>query len=393
MSKYWLFLAIFILGADTASFAQAQGPQSIRPRPQPGVKAPSPSTIMIATGDIDSTEARVISEMARSLNDGVSLRVIPMIGQGSIQNISDLLTIKTLDVAVIQYDVLSQFRKTQKINLIENKLQYITKLYSQEIHLLSKMQFTCLADLNGRKVNFGTRNSGAALTAEIIFSAHNIKVQPIYIDQIEALEKLKTGEIDASFYVGGKPSSVFRTIKHTDRVHFLDIDYIDQLQQDYLPGIVTHDDYPDLVSSDETVSTVSVSSVLVMAGHKSQSEQFRRLTSFSDKLFENINNFKTRDYHEKWQEVNLVSPIVGWTRFPAAQNWLDQNAAKLAKAEALAGKTVTSAAQTTLSADGQNAEQVRAMLNKFLQTQGSGNPANREELFNQFVRWYEKQSR
>lgn len=386
MSKYWLFLAIFCVGWHTAAVAQAPTAQQLRPRP-----ALAPATIMIATGDIDSTEARIISEMARSLNNGVDLRIIPLIGQGSIQNISDLLSIRTLDAAVIQYDVLSQFKKNQRIALIQNKLQYITKLYSQEVHLLSRMQFTCLADLNGRKVNFGTRSSGGALTAEIIFSASNIKVQPVYFDQIEALEKLKTGEIDATFYVGGKTSPVFKNIKYTDKVHFLDIDYIDDLQADYLPGIVTHDDYPDLVAPDETVSTVAVNSVLVMAGHKSQSEQFRRMTSFANKLFENISNFKARDYHEKWQEVNLLSPISGWTRFPAAQAWLDQNATKLAKAEALTGKTVTSGAETTLSADPQNAEQVRGMLKKFLETQGAGNSVNREELFNQFVRWYEKQ--
>ncbi len=390
--NYQPILAILLLTFSNGAFAQALAQQSPRPPAAP-VQAPTPANIMIATGDIDSTEARVVSELARLVNDGSGLRVIPMVGQGSIQNIGDLLRIRTMDAAIIQYDVLSQFKKNQKIKLIENKLQYITKLFSQEVHLLSKMQFTCLADLEGRKVNFGPRESGAALTAEIIFSANNIKVQPVYLDQIESLEKLKAGEIDAAFYVGGKPSRIFQGINYKDRVHFLDIDYTDQLQQDYLPGIMTNDDYPNLVAPDETVSTVAVSSVLVMAGHKSNSEQFRRIGAFAGKLFETIPKLKTDEYHEKWKEVNLASPISGWTRFPAAQAWIDANATRIAAAEANAAKvTAAAAGQTTLSAAGQNPEQVRAMLKQFLETQGTSAPGNREELFNQFVRWYEKQS-
>lgn len=363
--------------------------QAVQPAPRP---AAAPSTIMIATGDIDSTEARIVSEMARSLNDGAGLRVIPMIGQGSVQSVSDLLNIRSVDAAIIQYDVLSQFKKTQRIPLIQNKLQYISKLYSQEVHVLSRMQFTCLADLEGRRVNFGSKGSGAALTAEIMFGAHNVKPQPLYSDLVDAFDKLKRGEIDALVYVGGKPSPTFKNLKYTDRIHYLDVDYVDELQQDYLPAIMTHDDYPDLIAPDETVTTIAVSSVLVMAGHRSQSDQFRRLSVFSDKLFENMNKLRTKDYHEKWQEVNLTAPLSGWTRFPAAQTWIDLNAARLAKADA--NKAVATGAQTTLSAEppGQNADKVRAMLKQFLETQGAGNQGDREELFNQFVRWYEKQS-
>ena len=31
-------------------------------------------------------------------------------------------------------------------------------------------------------------------------------------------------------------------------------------------------------------------------------------------------------FHPKWKEVVLSAPLKGWTRFPAAQDWLDRNA-------------------------------------------------------------------
>ncbi|MDX2263744.1 MAG: TAXI family TRAP transporter solute-binding subunit, partial [Hyphomicrobiales bacterium] len=313
----WFVAALFSVSAA----AQGPGPQT---------RAAQPATVMVATGDIDSTEARIVSELARALGDGSGLRIIPIVGQGSVQNVSDLLSLRNADAAVIQYDVLSQFRRSQRIPLIQNKLQYIAKLYSQEVHVLARMQFSCLADLNGRTVNFGPKGSGAALTAENIFNAHGVGPQPTYLDHSEALRKLKSGEIDAAVFVGGKPAPLFREAKYTDKLHFLDVEFIDALQEDYLPGIVTNDDYPDLVARDEIVSTVSVASVLVMAGHRSQSEQYRRMAIFAERFLGSLERFKARDFHEKWQEVNVLAPMSGWTRFPAAQAWLDANARRAA---------------------------------------------------------------
>lgn len=384
--RFLPLLAVFSAALSAAGSAQTPSP------PQPRLQAAAPVTIMIATGDIETTEAKIVTEMARTLSEP-GLRIIPVVGQGSVQHVSDLLNIRTIDAAVIQSDVLAQFKKTQRVPLIQNKLQYITKLYTQEFHVLSRMQFTCLADLEGRKVSFGALGSGSALTAELVFGAHNVKPQPLYLEQDSAFAKLKNGEIDAVVFVGGKPAPVFVPLKYTDKIHFLDVDYIEPLQQDYLPGVMTHDDYPNLIAPNETVSTVSVAAVLAMAGHRSQSEQFRRMSAFANKFLANISKFKGPEHHEKWQEVAIQSPLPGWTRFPAAQSWLDANAAKFAKTEARE-KTAAAVAgsQTTLSAQApaQSPDQVRAMLKQFLQTQ-SGESADREELFNQFVRWYEKQ--
>ena len=175
---------------------------------------------------------------------------------------SDLLTLRSIDLAVVQSDVLAYFQRSNSVPGIESQLQYIAKLYSEEFHVLSRMQYLCLAELEGRKVNFGPKGGGASITAEAVFESQRINVLPLYLDQTEALEKLKTGEIDATVYVDGKPSRVFDHIHYTDRVHFLDVDYGDRLQRDYLPALMTNEDYPHLIAPSETVSTIAVSNVL-----------------------------------------------------------------------------------------------------------------------------------
>jgi len=385
-----LFSTIFALGAgaQTARPEKAETLPEIKLKPVPGGRA----TVVIAAGDIDSTETQVIDEMARALSDAKTFRIIPVIGQGSVQSISDLLDLRRIDAAVVQYDVLSQFRKSQRIPGIENKMQYITKLFSQEFHVLSRMQFTCLADLDGRKVNFGPLGSGAAITAEIVFGDHKLKVQPLFLDHAEAFEKLKSGEIDAMVYVGGKPARAFGRIKYTDKVHFLDVDYIDSLQKDYLPAILTHDDYPDLIAPDETVTTVAVSSVLLMAGQRSQSEQYRQLAVFVDQFFSNYEALRAKPFHEKWREINILAPVPGWQRFPAAQSWLDTNSEKITR---IAARQTFAAARRPAMAQPspQRPEQGREALRSDAITQAGAAQGERDELFDQFVRWYENQAR
>jgi len=282
-------------------------------------------TLGLVTSGVEGTALQMAADLSRALNDGPNLRLIPMVGESSIQNITDLLYLRGADLAVVQSDVLSYLRRSKRLPGIEERIQYVTKLHSEEFHVLTRMKYLCLADLTGRKVNFGLEGSGTALTAEAVFDSNQVKVQPQYMDQATALEKLKSGEIDATVLVSGKPSSAFNSIRYTDRVHFLDVDFAEGLQKDYLPAIMTHDDYPDLIARNETVGTIAVSAVLTAVNAKAGTEQHRKISRFVESFFGNLDRLRQPPRHVKWQEVNPALPLTGWARFSAAQQWLTNN--------------------------------------------------------------------
>jgi hypothetical protein len=236
------------------------------------------------------------------------------------------------------------------------------------------MQFMCLQDLANRRVSFGPKDSGAAITAEAVFEANTIPVDPLNLDHEDAIERLKTGEIDALVYVGGKPSRAFDGITHKDKVHFLDVDYAPALQANYLPAIITSEDYPNLVAPNESVATIGVSTVMAVHNWPPQSERFRVMTRFVEKLFSDFDRFKGASFSAKWREVNIRAPVKGWQRFQPAERWLAVNAQPKPQA-----------------APPQAAQQLKSMLQKFVESQ-QGSAADQEELFNQFVRWYQQQS-
>jgi len=365
-------LFLFILTTQM-TWAQAAGAHAKVVAPAKPVPPPSVGTVGIVTGDLDSTGIKIASDLARLLDDGNNLRIIPMIGKGSFQNINDLLTMRAVDVAIIQSDVLARFLKTNRQPGVETRMQYISKLYSEEFHVLSRMQFLCLQDLTGRRVSFGPKDSGMAITAEAVFEAHNVSVDPLYLDHEDALDRLKRGDIDALVYIGGKPSRAFDRIAYKDRVHFLDVDYLSALQGTYLPAIITSEDYPNLVAPNESVATIGVSSVMAVHNWNPQTERFRVVSRFTEKFFTEFDKLKSGTYSAKWREVNIRAPVKGWQRFQAADKWLIANAQ--AKTPAIPQ---------------QAAQQLKTMLQKFVESQ-RGSSADKEELFNQFVRWYQTQ--
>ena len=47
---------------------------------------------------------------------------------------------------------------------------------------------------------------------------------------------------------------------------------------------------------------------------------------FVDSLFSHLDRLQRPPFHPKWQELAPLAPVAGWTRFKAAQEWIDRNA-------------------------------------------------------------------
>jgi len=367
MTLRLLVTSLFIL------FLGAGGAMAHAPARHKGPVQPAPAgTVGIVAGGVDSTGIRIASDLSRLL-DGSDLRVIPIIGKGSVQNLDDLLTLNTADIAILQSDVMALYLRTSPKPGIQSQIQYVAKLYSEEFHVLSRMQFMCLADLNGRRVSFGPKDSGAAVTAETVFSANNISADPLHLDHEEAIERLKKGELDALVYVGGKASRAFDGISHKDKVHFLDVEYLPALQPNYLPAIITSEDYPNLVAPNESVATIGVSSVMAIRNWPPQSGRSKIMTRFVERFLSSFDTLTAGSFSPKWGEVNLRAPVKGWQRFQPAAQWVAANAKPPADA-----------------APALPAQQMKTMLHKFVESQ-KGTSTDQEEFFNQFVRWYQQQ--
>ncbi|MBK7982938.1 MAG: TAXI family TRAP transporter solute-binding subunit [Candidatus Competibacter sp.] len=313
----WLWLASLLSIALAASPADRDASP-----PDRAGRLSNKGVVGIITGGVSGTYIRIAADMAAVL-DNPTLRVLTIVGQGSIQNIDDLLYLKGIDMAIVQSDVLEYLKRQNTYSNIDKKISYITKLYNEEFHLIAKGDINNLEDLTGKKVNFDVKGSGTAITASILFDTLKMRVEPTHYDQATALEKLKNGEISALAYVAGKPVTLFEKITAAENLHLLAIDYSAGLLDTYPPAAISHQDYPNLIPGGEEIRTIAVSAVLaVYQWHPRKVKRHKKVADFATYFLEHLNDFQKPPRHPKWREVSLSATLPGWTRFPAVEQWL-----------------------------------------------------------------------
>lgn len=305
--------------------AAAQRP----PRTQtavPGASvAPGNAVLGIIAGGVTGTYIRIAADIAAVVDaQAWGLRVLPIVGLGSLQNISDLLNVRDVDVAIVQSDALAYLRQRRAVPGAEDRIAYVAKLYDEEIHVLARPDIRGLGDLAGQRVNVDRRGSGTALTASVLFPALGVAVEPMHDDQDTALAKLKRGEIAALMYVAGKPARLFAEVGAGSGLHLLAVPLDPALLETYVPSRLEHTDYPGLVADGGAVDTVAVGAVMAVYNWPPGTERHARLTRFVEALFDELPELRQPPRHPKWRDVSLSAQVPGWTRFRAAQLWLQR---------------------------------------------------------------------
>jgi TRAP transporter TAXI family solute receptor len=314
-----MLLIGLLVSVAAAGSAQAQWGEETRERVNRG-------TVGIISGGVNGTYIRIAADLAAVLDDGHDLRVLPILGRGSVQNVVDILYLRGIDVGIVQSDVLRYMSGPGGYGNLEDFIHYITRLYNEEIHILAREDVESLADLAGQPVNFDNTGSGTHMTASIVFDTLDIDVEPTTHDQALALQMLRDGEIAALVYVAGKPTQLFREIRPDDPVHFLDIPYTPDLLDTYVPSRLTHAEYPGVIDQGETVETLAVPAVMAVYNWSPDTNRYHKVSRFVDAFFSEFDAFLEPPRHPKWREVNLAAEVPGWTRFAPAREWLAENA-------------------------------------------------------------------
>ncbi len=303
--------------------ATAQRSHQIQADTANGIAKANAGTVGVISGGIQGTYIRIAADLASVLDDGDQLRVLPIIGRGSVKNIADILYLRGVDIGIVQGDVLSYIEHEHLYPDIQQKINYITKLYNEEVHVLARADIASIADLKDKPVNVDLAGSGTAMTASVVFEKLGVKPDLTHDNQATALQKLQQGKIAALVYVTGKPASLFSAIPAGQGgLHFLSIAMTPALLDTYLPSELGHAQYPALIADGQTVQTVAVGSVMAVYAWPRGSERYQKVARFVKALFTKFPQLQQPPYHPKWTEVNLAAQLPGWTRFRAAQEEL-----------------------------------------------------------------------
>ncbi|WP_316227247.1 ABC transporter substrate-binding protein [Bradyrhizobium sp. SZCCHNR1047] len=282
------------------------------------------NTVTLMTGSFGSTYANMGADLASALDKGTELRILPVIGRGSVQSVADILLLRGVDAGIIRKDTLAFLERKDFANNIREQLVYVAKLFNEEMHVLAPRSITSLSELDGKTIAVDLPDGGTFVTSINVFERLGIRPHLLYIEPRLALDMLRKGDIDAIITVEGKPVQWLSQVSDPN-LHLVPVDYDKALHDDYLPAQLSAEDYPNLVGASASVNTIAAEAVLASFNWPAGSDRHRRLSLLVEAFFSNMQALQRPPYHPKWQEVAPLAPIAGWTRFKTAQDWLDRN--------------------------------------------------------------------
>lgn len=325
------------------------------------------NTVSLVTGSFGSTYAQIGADLASVLDSGTNLRVLPVMGRGSVQAVADILLLKGIDAGIVRKDTLAYLERKDFANDIRNQFVYVAKMFNEEMHVLAPRSIASMKDLDGKTVVVDLPDSSTFVTAINVFERLGIRPHLIYMEPRLALDMLRKGEVDAIVAIEGKPLTWLNQISDRN-LHLLPVDYARSLHEDYLPSKLSAADYPNLIAEGRQVDTIAAEAVLAAYNWAPNTDRYRRLQLLVDQLFTGIERLQRPPFHPKWKEFAVRAQVAGWTRFRAAQEWLDRNMPPTA--------AVSSASGALLSSEAASREN-DALYRQFLEWRAKGGKTSR----------------
>jgi uncharacterized protein len=325
------------------------------------------STVFVAGGSLGATYNSLANDIGIVTSDD-KLRVISVTTATGVQNVRDLVYLRSIDLAFTNVRVLNGFLASGELGTdLKRQIVYVAPLTTEEAHILVQPEINSLEELRGKKVSFHIAGSSSALAGAYIFKALGIDVKVFNFPQPDAVEKMRQKELDATVCICPKIVPAYASIKPESGFKFIEVPYPQALEAEFLPSRLTGEDYPNIIQKDKRVQTVGMNTILVTLNWPKGSMRYNRNAKFVEAFFSKFPDFLKPPRQVAWKTVNLAGTVPGWTRFTPAQEWLDRNRE-------------------------QTAANMRTRFDQFLseQSKRSDGPVDRERLFREFQEWVRK---
>jgi TRAP-type uncharacterized transport system substrate-binding protein len=249
-------------------------------------------------------------EIAKSVDHIDGLRVLPIIGRGELQTINDLLFLRNVDVAMVSSDTLAFVQKNGLYADETSKVAYLAKLANENVIILARPEFTTLKSLDGKRIAIGSSESDAFVAADMIFGGSGMSYEGVGIEGEAALKGLRDKSIDAIVFAGADACPQLARVDAKSGFHIVPVSVDGELTTTYSPAILSHADFPNLLSPDETVETAASALVLAVYEWPERSERFYKLSRFTTALTTNYFSVVSNV-----QATNFSASVPGWKTY------------------------------------------------------------------------------
>lgn len=284
------------------------------------------NVIYLMGGQLGAGYAVMAHDISVVVNQGDNLRVLPVGGGAGVQNVRDVAFLRGIDLGITNLLTLNHLKATGELGVnLDQQITYIAPLFLETLHILARPEYNRIEDLRGKKIAFNYKGSATAQFAPLVFKALGIEIQDLYIGQADAMEKMRTGEVDATACTCPVPVPAFASAKPEWGFKLLPVPFSRPLEDNYYPSRLTHEEYPNLIPKEGAdTETIATASVLIAFNWARDTARYARIARFTEAMFTRFEDFQKPPRHPLWKTVNLAGKLPGWQRFPAAQEWIDR---------------------------------------------------------------------
>src|SRR6202142_289749 len=135
------------------------------------------NTVTLISGTIGGTYVQFGADLASVLDDGNKLRVLPIVGRGSVQSVADILFLQGVDIGIVRADTLDYLERKGFAKDIKKQFTYVTKLYNEEMQIIASKSVQSLRDLEGKTVSVDLPNGSTFVTVLTVADRLGIKAK------------------------------------------------------------------------------------------------------------------------------------------------------------------------------------------------------------------------
>ena len=256
-----------------------------------------------------------VLEIANAMDHTDGLRVLPILGRGSLQSINDLLFLRGVDVALLSSDSLAFVKKHDLYKDETSKLAYLAKLATLNVVVVARKDIAGVNSLEDMRIATGPANSDEFVAAELIFDALGTKFERVPTTGKNSVAALLDGRIDAAVFVGAPSYRLLNSIKANSGLHILSLSLPESLAETYSPAILESSDFPNLISKDTAVETVAAALILAVFDWPERSERFNKMKKFNKALLSTYLATRTAE-----QSTNFSATVPGWKQYLTAKD-------------------------------------------------------------------------
>lgn len=254
-------------------------------------------------------------EIANAMDHTDGLRVLPIIGRGSLQSINDLLFLRGVDVALLSSDSLAFVKKHDLYKDETGKLAYLAKLATLNVVVVARKDIAGVNSLEGMRIATGPANSDEFVAAELVFDALGTKYERVPTTGKNSLAALLDGRIDAAVFVGTPSYRLLNSIKANSGLHIIPLPLPGTLAETYSPAILESTEFPNLIAEGTAVETVAAALILAVFDWPDRSERFYKLKKFNKALLSTYLATRTAE-----QGTNFSAAVPGWKQYLTAKD-------------------------------------------------------------------------